>query len=209
MNKHNAKGTFMIISGNVADCKDALTEALTKGHEVGVHGSSHICPLPRSAHIPETVVTGQMSPPYSHEFEGPHFEQNSYAEQFKRIKYAYKQIVANLKVKPLSFCAPQAAFSEVTLKAARDIGIEYSSNLVGTQAELAYCDIVEVPYIGDYTWDVVASNYDLVLDAAKKDLDRISTEGGVMVMIVHTKRMNALRYEWLDDFLSYLDTKKV
>jgi hypothetical protein len=30
-----------------------------------------------------------------------------------------------------------------------------------------------------------------------------------MVMIVHTFRMNALRYEWLEDFLSCLDTKKV
>ena len=209
MNRHDTKGTFMIISNGAAYCRDALAKALSSGHEVGVHGSNHICPFPRSAHIPETVVTGQVSPPYRHEIEGPHFEQNSYADQFKRLKHAYNQIVANLKVKPLSFCAPQVAFSEVTLKAARDIGIEYSSNLVGAQAELAYCDLVEVPYIGDYTWDVVASNYDLILDAARKDLDRISTEGGVMVMIVHTFRMNALRYEWLDDFLSCLETKNV
>lgn len=209
MNRHNAKGTFMVISNGVEYCRDALANALSSGHEVGVHGLNHICQFPRSAHIPETLATEQASPPYWHEFEGPHFEHNSYADQFKRIKHVCDQIVSNLNVKPLSFCAPQVAFSEVTFKAARDIGLEYSSNLVGAQSELAYCDLVEVPYIGDYTWDVAASNYDLILDAARKDFDRISAEGGVMVMIVHAIRMNALRYEWLDDFLSYLDTKKV
>ncbi len=55
----------------------------------------------------------------------------------------------------------------------------------------------------------VGHNKSDTLEKFTKDLDRISTEGGVMAMLVHTFRMNALRYEWLEDFLSCLETKKV
>lgn len=208
-NKHKAKATFLLLAGSATNCQNELNRALMSGHEIGIHGSDHECKLPKSEHIPEALVTGQDSPPYWHEFEGPHFRSNGYEYQYQRMKTTYDEIMNILRVKPVTFCAPQVALGEVTLKVAKKLGIQFSSNYIGNQPEYAYPGIIEIPYLGDYTWGVSASNYNSVLGAAKKDLDRISTAGGVMLMIIHTTQMNTLRYQWINDFLSYSDTKKL
>jgi peptidoglycan/xylan/chitin deacetylase (PgdA/CDA1 family) len=208
-NKHKAKGTFVLLAGCAASCRDELSQALISGHEVGIHGTDHQCPLPKAQHIPETLTTGQESPPYWHEFEGPHFQSTGYDYQYQRMKSTYEEIVRNLHIKPLSFSAPQVGLSDVTLKVARHLGIEFSSDFIGDRPENGYGGIIEIPYLGDYTWGVAASNYQLVLEAAKKDLDRISAEGGVLLMVMHTIKMNDLRYRWINDFLSYSDTKNL
>jgi peptidoglycan/xylan/chitin deacetylase (PgdA/CDA1 family) len=209
LDKHKAKGTFLLLADSAANCREELIKALISGHEIGIHGTDHQCVLPKSEHIPETLTTGQESPPYWHEFEGPHFRSNGYYYQYKRMKSTYDEIVTNLGIRPVTFCAPQVGMSEVTLKVAKDLGIKFSSNFVGDKAEYAYVGVIEVPYVGDYTWGVSPSNYASTLEAAEKDLNRISSKGGVMLMVIHTIRMNSLRYKWIDDFLAYTDTKKL
>lgn len=209
MNKHSAKGTFVLLHGGASVLAGVLKPALAEGHEVGVHGKDHMCTLPASEHVPETLITGEAQEPFWHEFEGPHFNNMGYKYQYKRIKQVADEIEQSLGVRPLTFCAPQVAYSETTFKAVRDAGLEFSSNFPGTRAEWAYEDIIEIPYIGDYTWGVKSKNYQSVLEAAQKDMDTVVSEGGVFLIAVHPVKMNKLRYKWIDDFLSYADTKNV
>ncbi|MBU3107484.1 polysaccharide deacetylase family protein [Clostridium gasigenes] len=212
MDKHSAKGSFMIMNGGAQDSKVSLTNAIKNGHEIGLHGTDHMTTLSAENYVPEAKVHGHQPPVTWHEFEGPHFKGLAYDEQFRRLKSCYDDIVTNFNVKPVSFSAPQVGLSENTIAALTNLGGKYSSNFVGDKPGFAYHNVIEVPYLGDYTWDVNKTNYNESLEAACRDLDRIVSEGGVMTLILHTIRHtadNPERTQWLNDFLTYADTKNV
>lgn len=208
-NAHNAKGTFMLMQGGANESRTDLLAAIQNGHEVGLHGTDHACRWSADAHIPEATVHGHQPPLTWHEFEGPHFVHLSYDDQYNRMLTTYNEMVSILGVAPKSFCAPQVALSEKTIAACTNLGIKYSTNFVGDVVGEAYWSVVEVPFLGDYTWEVFADNYNSSLEAAKKDVDRIIAKGGVITMVAHTIRMNDLRYQWLNDFLTYTDSKNL
>lgn len=213
MDRHNAKGSFMIMNGGAAESRDTLLAALQNGHEAGLHGTDHMCTLPASEHTPEAAVHGHEPPVTWHEFEGPHFRQVPYDEQFRRLKAMSDEIFSALNIRPVSFTAPQVALSDTTIAAATNIGIKYSCNFVGDKPGYSYWNVTEIPFLGDYTWGVNEANYESSLEAACRDLDRIADEGGIITMVLHTIRFTPqnpeyeTRYQWFEDFLTYADSK--
>lgn len=104
LDKYEIKGTFFIPGATVEKYPDMVREIVRKGHEIGNHGYTHICPSLFKSKEQEI-------------------------DEYMRTSEAIKKLTGN---KPKGFRAPSWEFSLHTLNILKDMGFVYDSTMMGS-----------------------------------------------------------------------------
>jgi peptidoglycan/xylan/chitin deacetylase (PgdA/CDA1 family) len=190
--------------------RDALAEARDAGHDLQLHGLTHEdCYEFGPPAWPATAIL----PSLATEFERRRDElmPRYTVENLRgRIEQGMEVFERELKIHPRVFRAPCGAISRPMFEALRQVGIAYHTcayisgsgyeHLPHRSGRLAqewtgeiphrpfrwYSGVIEVPILNEYTWRGAWQREEEFVALVKRDLDRITQESPVAVLLMHT-----------------------
>ena len=149
--------------------KRELQSTLLRGHEISLHGYTHICQrCNQSSH--EMYCTTFKSP-------------FTYDQQKKLVIDGLKILADSIGVRPLSFVSPGHIEDSTTYKVLLDHGFKWISTASAQQN--IYRTLQNLGVHNEYTWQMTAGNYTTQLKAALKDIRQKAKEVGYFCMYQH------------------------
>lgn len=182
-----------------------LLESVERGHEIAVHGYTHICPLECERS------------PWGHEMYCPtrnhHF---TYREQADLMQNSLNVLRDSLDIKPTSFVAPGHHLDATTYDVLVDLDFfavsNFRSGVEGTYPRDAREGLVDVPVHSEFTWAINPSDYNSALENALTDIrDRGEADGFYNLMLhdpfIRPGYYDGLVIDWMSDLLDELTTR--
>ena len=190
--------------------KEALIAARDDGHDIQLHGLTHAdCYEFGPPAWPATAILPTLQSDFDKRREElmPRYTVDNLRD---RIEEGMEIFALELAVEPIVFRAPCGAISKSMFTALREVGIGYHtcmyisgsgySHLRQNGGQLAqdwvddipyrpfrwYEDVVEVPILNEYNWRGAGERSDEFIELARKDLDRISGQSPIVVLLMHT-----------------------
>jgi peptidoglycan/xylan/chitin deacetylase (PgdA/CDA1 family) len=214
--------------------REALVEARDAGHDLQLHGLTHEdCFEFGPPAWPATAI----SPSYVTEFERRRDELTPrYTRENLRgrIEQGLEIFERELGVRPTVFRAPCGAISRPMFEALAQVGIAYHTcayisasgyehlphrsglltqdwtDAIPHRPFRWYSGIIEVPILNEYTWRGAWQREEDFIALAKQDLDRITAQSPVTVILMHTHGI-ADNYDYafrlIDAVLEHLDER--
>ena len=155
-----------------------LRESAARGHEVSVHGYTHICPL------------NCERSPYGHEMYCPtrnhHF---TFEEQSALLGKSMKLLRDSLDIVPTSFIAPGHHLDATTNEVLVDLDLSAVSNYRhgtdGSYPGKVIPGLVDVPVHAEFTWALTPANYNSELTQAIADVKERGEADGYYNLMLH------------------------
>ncbi len=179
-----------------------LRESAARGHEVSVHGYTHICPL------------NCERSPYGHEMYCPtrnhHF---TFEEQSALLGKSMKLLRDSLDIVPTSFIAPGHHLDATTNEVLVDLDLSAVSNYRhgtdGSYPGKVIPGLVDVPVHGEFTWALTPANYNSELTQAIADVKERGEADGYYNLMLHDPftrpgYYDGLVIDWMTDLLDTL-----
>jgi predicted deacetylase len=197
----NVPATFFVIPNYhnsfplTQEMRECLRVVVDSGHEVGLHGYSH------------------MLKEFGHYLPFPF---PTYGRQQALLKKGKESLADSVGVDPLGFRAPNYRHNSSTLKALEDLDFRYDSSrtlfkplranrfrirVFSNPRPTLVRRLVEIPVTGDYTWDLKARQQrarrygSVFLQAYRKaltDLQLIRNVDGAFVINAHVQHLDWL-----------------
>ncbi len=181
-----------------------LRESVARGHEVSVHGYTHICPL-----------SCEQSP-WGHEMYCPtrnhHF---TFEEQSALIGKSMTLLRDSLDIVPTSFIAPGHHLDDTSYEVLVDFDMfavsNYRHGTDGSYPRKAIPGLVDVPVHAEFTWALTPANYDSELALAIADVKERGEADGYYNLMLHDPftrpgYYDGLVIDWMTELLDTLTT---
>lgn len=193
-----------------AEWKEALIAARDAGHDIQLHGLTHAdCYEFGPPAWPATSILPTLQSDFDERREEL-MARYTVDNLRNRIEEGMEVFALELGVEPTVFRAPCGAISKAMFTALREVGIGYHTCMYISGSGYAhlphnggdleqnwvddipyrpfrwYDDVVEVPILNEYNWRGSGQRSGEFIDLARRDLDRISDESPVVVMLMHT-----------------------
>ena len=193
-----------------SEWKEALIAARDAGHDLQLHGLTHSdCYEFGPPAWPATAILPTLQSDFDRRREElmPRY---TVANLRARIEEGMEVFALELGVEPTVFRAPCGAISKPMFAALREVGIAYHTcmyisgsgyaHLPHNSGQLSqdwedgiphkpyhwYDEIIEIPILNEYTWRGAGQRSAEFIELARQDIDRISQESPVVVMLMHT-----------------------
>ncbi|MGE5314633.1 MAG: DUF2334 domain-containing protein [Acidobacteriota bacterium] len=174
---HGGKVTWAVIPGRLTEETNKsgamtreLKATLLRGHEVSMHGLTHVCPR----------CGGTSHEMYCTTYN-THF---SAAAQQKLIDDGLKILHDSLGMAPLMFVPPGHAADSTTFAVCRDRGFIYASTTLKTRTKIDGGLFNVAPH-AEFTWQLSASDYEKNMHAALADIRGIGRRDGYYCLLLH------------------------
>lgn len=181
-----------------------LRESVARGHEVSVHGYTHICPL------------NCEQSPWGHEMYCPtrnhHF---TFEEQAALLGKSMTLLRDSLDLVPTSFIAPGHNLDDTTYEVLVDADLFAVSNFRhgtdGSYPKKVIPGLVDVPVHGEFTWALSPTGYNAALSQAIADVKERGEADGFYNLMLHDPftrpgYYNGLVIDWMAELLDTLTT---
>jgi len=173
-----------------------IRASVEAGHEVSLHGYTHICQLcNQSSH--EMYCSTQRTP-------------FSYNEQKELFSKGLEILEEHIGVKPVSFIPPGHISDQTTNQVLHDSGFRYLSTAIdrGFVTDSVY----NLPVNGEYTWAITESNYLSNLTSALADIRTAAASTGVYALMLHdpfirSGYQNGITLAWTGELLDSLNAE--
>ena len=190
--------------------KEALIAARDAGHDLQLHGLTHAdCYEFGPPAWPATAILPTLQTDFDQRRDElmPRYTVDNLRD---RIEEGMEIFALDLGVEPTVFRAPCGAISKPMFTALREVGIGYHtcmyisgsgySHLPHNGGELGqnwvddipyrpfrwYEDVIEIPILNEYSWRGSGQRSDEFIELARNDLDRISSQSPIVVLLMHT-----------------------
>lgn len=190
--------------------KEVLTAARDAGHDLQPLGLTHSdCYEFGPPAWPATSILPTLQSEFDEQSD-EYLQRYTVDKLRRRVEEAIELFSKDYGVEPTVFRAPCGAVSKPMFSALREVGIGYHTGMFisGTGYEHGqenggnisqkwvdnipyrpfrwYEGIVEVPILNEYTWHESGQRSEEFIELARQDLDRISEQSPVVVIMMHT-----------------------
>lgn len=160
---------FLERNVNQGEMTRDFRHAIEHGHEVVLHGYTHICQIcGQSSH--EMYCTTNQRP-------------FTYAQQLKLITDGLKILNDSLGVRPTSFVPPGHVYDQTTLEVLNEQGFDVIT-VPGT-IEQPSNDFLNLGTSEDFGWAITQQNYDQRLTDALSDIRENGAPTGLYTLLLH------------------------
>jgi len=211
LSRNNVQCTFFVVPGSPdshssfsPDFKSCLDGAMDLGHEIALHGYTHI------ANEFGYAVVGNYNLPLSF------LPIPSLDNQKKILEQATASLTKLTGIRPVGFRAPFYLYNRQTLRVLANLHFRYDSTKTmfkpvhNARFRLKWLrnfkphrvqSLMEIPVSGDYTFNLTSELLSNSLRNAMRDFEWIKSREGVFVVNIHP---NQVDIGVLDSFLSTL-----
>ena len=190
--------------------KEALIAARDAGHDLQLHGLTHAdCYEFGPPAWPATSILPSLQSDFDQRRDEL-MHRYTVDNLRDRIEEGMEIFALDLGVEPTVFRAPCGAISKPMFTALREVGIGYHTcmyisgsgygHLPHNGGQLTqdwvdeipyrpfrwYEDVIEIPILNEYTWRGAGRRSDEFIELARSDLDRISGQSPIVVLLMHT-----------------------
>ncbi len=179
-----------------------LRASVARGHEVSVHGYTHICPL------------NCNESPWGHEMYCPTLNHHfTFEEQAALIGKSMTLLRDSLDIVPTSFIAPGHNLDDTTYEVLVDFDLfaisNYRHDSDDSYPKKVIPGLVDVPVHAEFTWALTPTNYNSSLSQAIADVKERGEADGFYNIMLHDPftrpgYYDGLVIDWMTDLLDAL-----
>jgi predicted deacetylase len=160
---------FLEPNVNQGEMTRDLKHAIEHGHEVALHGYTHICQ--RCGHSSHEMYCTTYRSPFS------------YQQQLKLITDGLKILSDSLDMRPTSFIPPGHTYDQTTLQVLNDQ--HFDAITVHGEIEKPSDHFLNLGTSGDFGWEINTVNYTIHRTNVLRDIRQRGTSDGIYTLLLH------------------------